>query len=313
MIQLDAEKTAAALPWVELIDALDDGFRQGCTAPLRHLHQFDIPQENSGSLILMPAWISGKYLGVKQVLVIPGNQFRNRPAVTSSYQLYSAVDGELLALIDGEQLTNRRTAAASALAARYLAREDAQHLLMVGCGSLARHLIQAHVAVRPIKQITVWGRHRQRAETMAQEIAQTGAEIEVVESLAACAGEADVISCATLAESPLLKGEWLKPGCHVDLVGAFRPSMRESDDELMRRAKIFVDTREGALEEAGDIIQPLQAGIIDMQDIVADLYELTRGTQAGRQSADEITVFKSVGTALEDLTAAILAYQSSLG
>ncbi|MBT8114915.1 MAG: hypothetical protein KJP04_06025, partial [Arenicella sp.] len=184
---------------------------------------------------------------------------------------------------------------------------------MVGCGGLARHLIQAHVAVRPINRITIWGRHRQRAEAMAQEIAQTGAEIEVVESLAACAGEADVISCATLAESPLLKGEWLKPGCHVDLVGAFRPSMRESDDELMRRAKIFVDTREGALEEAGDIIQPLQAGIIDMEDIVADLYELTRGTQAGRQSADEITVFKSVGTALEDLTAAILAYQSSLG
>lgn len=307
---LDAQQTAAALPWQALIDALKEGFKNGCETPLRHQHQFEIPNESDGTLLLMPAWTSGEYLGVKQILVIPDNAQRNISAVTASYQLSSASTGELLAVMEGNVLTHRRTAAASALASSYLSKTDSAHLLMVGTGGLAPSLIKAHATARPIERVSIWGRNPEKASALAKKINAHGIEATAITELKDSAAQADIISCATLSEAPLIFGDWLSAGTHVDLVGAFKPTMRESDDELMKRASIFVDTREGALSEAGDLVQPLNDGTIKHDNILAELQELTKEQHPGRSNENEITVFKSVGTGLEDLAAAVLAFQS---
>jgi ornithine cyclodeaminase len=259
----------------------------------------------------MPAWEPGGYAGVKVVNVVPGNSERNLPAISAQYLLSDARTGEMLALIDGGELTARRTAAASALAASYLARSDARHLLVLGTGRLASNLIAAHMAVRSIEEVTIWGRSRDKTDELVRSLAdQFPVKMKTAKSLKEALGEADIVSAATLSSEPLIKGAVLKPGTHVDLVGAFKPSMRESDDDLIKRAEIFVDTRDGCLSEGGDIVQPIKSGLLTPGEIKADLYELCRGEHPGRQSDDAITMFKSVGAALEDLAGAILAYQS---
>ena len=219
----------------------------------------------------------------------------------------SAAAGAPLALLDGQALTVWRTAAASALAAGYLARPDSARLLMVGTGALAPHLIQAHATVSPIREVVVWGRRSDRAQAVIDSLDLPDIAFSVADDLAAAVGGADVVSCATISVDPLIQGDWLRPGQHLDLVGAFRPDMRESDDVAVTRARLFVDTRAGALKEGGDLAIPLAAGVIAETDVVADLYDLTRGAAAGRKADDEITLFKSVGAALEDLAAAQLA------
>ena len=219
--------------------------------------------------------------------------------------------GKPLALIDGPSLTLRRTAAASALAARYLAREDCERLLMVGTGALAPHLILAHAAVRPICNVLVWGRNPDKAEKIAKRLDRPDFRVAATTDLEGAARGADIISCATMSRDPLVAGDWLQPGSHLDLVGGFTPEMRETDDAAISKARVFVDTREGALNEAGDIVQPIRSGIIAKDDIAGDLFELTRGKRAGRRFYDQITLFKSVGTALEDLAAAKLAVEAT--
>ena len=305
---LNALETAQALPWDELIDALRNGFKQGCEMPIRQHQSFAIPGEESGTLLLMPAWLPGKYFGTKQVLVIPENGKRGLSSVNATYQLSSAVTGEPLLYLDGNVLTDRRTAAASALASTYLSREESKHLLMVGTGRLASRIVQAHCAARAIDTVSLWGRDTQKSEALAMQIRDLGFKCKVVEDLEAAVKTADIISCATGAKSPLIKGKWLTPGTHIDLVGAFDPSMRETDDEVMRRANIFVDT-DDAIEAAGDITQAIESDAISESDISANLYDLTRGIHKGRCSENEVTVFKSVGTALEDLTAAVMAFE----
>jgi ornithine cyclodeaminase len=220
--------------------------------------------------------------------------------------VFDATTGVPLAAIDGQSLTVLRTAAASALAADYLARADASTLLMVGTGQLAPALVAAHATVRRLSRIMVWGRNPTKAAALADRLRGDGFDATAAADIEGAARRADVISCATLAHEPLVRGAWLKPGAHLDLVGAFTPAMRETDDEAMRRAHIFVDTREGALAEAGDVIQAIAAGAMTAADIAGELSELCRGTVSGRRHDQEITVFKSVGTALEDLAAAEL-------
>ena len=309
MLVLDEAETKNALPFPALINALDAMFRSGVEAPTRHHHEMAVPGEADATLLLMPAWLPGRYFGVKMVSVFPGNTTRGLPSIYGSYLLSSGVTGELLAVLDGGELTARRTASASALASRALSRADSSILLIVGTGRLAVNLIEAHAAVRPIAKILVWGRDRAKAEPIAQRALSLGLEAEIVTDLKQAVTSADIISCATLSETPLIQGAWLKPGTHLDLIGAFKPTMRESDDEAVRRATIFVDTRAGALSEAGDIIQPIRAGVISADDIAADLTDLAGGMHKGRQSADEITLFKSVGASLEDLAGAILALE----
>ncbi len=306
---IDAAGVHAALDYVALADRLTLMFRRGCELPVRHHHTIETPEGADATLLLMPAWRVGGHFGVKMVTVFPGNAAKSLPAVMGLYLLGDANTGAPIALIDGPSLTVRRTAAASALASRYLSRADASTMLMVGAGALAPHLIAAHAATRPIKKVSIWARDPEKARKLAQSFKGAAFSAEVAMNLEAAVGQADVISCATLSREPLVRGAWLKPGAHLDLVGAFTPDMRESDDDAVGRARVFVDTRAGALKEGGDVVQPLKSGILKPESVLADLFELTRGEKQGRVRPDEITLFKSVGTALEDLAAAELAVE----
>jgi ornithine cyclodeaminase len=308
---LSAAEVDAALDDVTLIDRLEAMFRMGCETPLRHHH----PLPHKAMLLLMPAW-TPRHVGIKLVTVFPDNALRSLPSVFGQYVLLDGETGEPKALLDGTMLTKRRTACASGLAARYLAPETASRLLMIGTGALAPHLIRVHAKVRPIHEVAIWGRRPEEAGRLARSLAQSlppalGRAITVrpVTDRKAAVAEADIVSCATLSSEPLVEGDWLREGQHIDLVGAFTPAMRESDDKAVWRARVHVDTRTGALKEGGDIVQPLRNGTIDEDDIIADLFDLARGQQSGRLPGDRtsITLFKSVGTALEDLAAAELA------
>ena len=307
---LDLEATRAALPWADLINAIEAMFAGECVMPLRHHHDVEVPGEANATFLMMPAWVPGRYIGVKVLSVFPDNHLRALPAIFGTYLLSSGKTGEMLMAVEGGELTARRTAATSALAARYLAQPDAEELLVVGAGRLSLNLIQAHASVLPLKRFRIWARRLEAAEKTAAEARALGFAAEAVSNLEAAVRYADIVSCCTLSSEPLVHGEWLKPGAHLDLIGAFKPTMRESDDEAVRRATIFVDTRAGAMSEAGDILQPLKAGVISEADLKADLFDLVAGRHKGRSDDGEITLFKSVGAALEDLAGAILAYET---
>lgn len=316
-MQLNADQVQNALPWDSLIDALRDIFaRADVRSPIRHHHSLEVPGEPTATLLLMPAWIEGEYLGVKQVSVFPGNNARNLPGLNSHYMLSCGRTGRPLAMLDGNELTARRTAAASALASRFLSRADASQLLMVGAGRMARRLIPAHMSVRPIRSVQVWDRHEAVSAALVAELTACGIDARVcrVDRLQEAAATADIISCATMASEPLVFGDWLKPGAHLDLVGSFTPDMRETDNVAMQRCAVFVDTRAGALSESGDLIMPIREGAIGAEKVVAELAELCRGQHAGRAAladADNaLTLFKSVGDSREDLAAAILAFRN---
>ncbi len=311
MLVLDEAQTRSALPWRELIIALEEMFRSNCVMPVRHHHEMEVPGEAPAVMLLMPAWVPGEHIGIKILNLFPDNHRRALPTIIGSYLLSLGKTGEMLAMVEGGELTARRTAATSALAARYLSRADSQTLLVAGTGRLSLNLMQAHAIYRPLNRFLVWGRNESKAEETAAQARALGLAAEAVTDLAGAAGEADIISCATLSDTPLIRGAWLKPGTHLDLVGAFKPSMRESDDEAVIRSSVFVDTRAGALKEGGDLVQPLEAGLIGPDHIRAELADLVQGRHPGRQGDSEITLFKSVGAALEDLAGAILAYRQA--
>jgi ornithine cyclodeaminase len=303
----DAAAVARATPWTALIDALGDAFAAAAVvAPPRGHHAVAVPGEPDRTLLLMPAWTADGATVVKLVNVVPGNAARGLPAIQGAVVVADAASGAWRAVLDGGELTARRTAAASALAARRLARPDAATLLVVGTGRLAPELAAAHAAVRPIRRALVWGRRPEAAEAAAARIRAAGLEAVATADLEAAAGAADVIACATLSEAPLVLGRWLRPGLHLDLVGAFRPVMRETDAEAVARATVFVDTIEGARDEAGDLIRAEAEGRFRFADVAADLAALCAGRHPGRRAPDEITLFKSVGTAIEDFAAARL-------
>lgn len=319
MLMISADGVDRALSFEGLVEALRRTFRDGAIQPVRHHHTVERPDGAASTLLLMPAWTdfnaagtsAGGHIGVKVVTVSPDNNAVAKPAVMGLYLLLDGKTGEPQALIDGQRLTQWRTACASALAATYLAREDAAKLLVVGAGALCPFLAKAHSAVRSIDEIRIWNRTDANAEKAAEALRADGLNVTATTDLDAALGWADIISCATISTEPLVRGARLKPGVHVDLVGGFTPSMREADDETIRRARVHVDTRAGAIKEAGDIVQPLASGVLSERAILADLFELTRGQKPGRQSPDDITLFKSVGAALEDLAAGIAVYEAS--
>jgi ornithine cyclodeaminase/alanine dehydrogenase-like protein (mu-crystallin family) len=308
VLQLDAAALAARLDRRTLIDALDAAFRQPHTVPERKHYEIEaaVPGRRSGTLLLMPAWSTGGSLGIKIVTIYPDNALRALPAVHATYLLLDAATGEQRALLDGGELTLRRTGAASALASRYLSAPLAARLTMVGTGRLAPHLIESHALVRPIREVRIWGRRAERARALAASLARPGLSVDATGELEAAVRWADIVSCATLSRHPLVLGSWLKPGQHLDLVGAFTPEMCEADDEVLARSDLFVDTRTGALAESGEIVGAMARGVIDRAAIRAELSDLPSGAFA-RASPTATTVFKSVGTALEDLVAAQLA------
>lgn len=309
---IDGEALRRQLPYSALISALRDAFCEPAHAPRRHVHV--LSEQESSTLLLMPVWQESKHLGVKLVTVMPDNRSKGQPTVHALFILMDTSTGLPLALMDGEQLTLRRTAAASALASAYLSRQDSQHLLIVGTGQLAPEMAMAHCTARPIRTVSVWGRDASKANAMLHSLREAGInrsiELKVADDLSAASALADIICCATTSKEPLVKLSDVKPGTHIDLVGGFRPDMREADDALVARASVFVDTFDGALAEAGDLVQPMQAGLISREHVLAELACLTNGRHGGRSSDTEITLFKSVGTAIEDLAAARLAWYS---
>lgn len=305
-----AEEIARVLDYEALIEALAHAFCGAMTAPMRHHHTIARPGRDA-TLLVMPAWtLSGeRFIGCKIASIFPDNAALGKPSLHGSFLLISGDTGEPLALMDAGPLTAFRTAAASALAARRLARQDASHLVMVGAGTLAPHLVRAHACVRPIRRVSLWNRSRRRAEELALHLGEAGLDVAVTDDLASAVREADVVSCATLSTEPLIRGAWLKPGAHLDLVGGFTPMMREADDDALRRARVYVDTRTGALKEAGDLVDPIRRGVISEADVQGDLFDLCHGKDKGRRSNGEITLFKSVGASIEDLAAAILVWE----
>lgn len=323
---LSADEVDAALDDLALIDRLDDLFRAGCEMPVRHHHAIVEPTGPGSAdamLLLMPAWTRGRAgtqaasrLGIKVVTVFPDNGKRSLPSIFGQYLLLDGTTGQTLALLDGTMLTKRRTACASGLASRYLSRPGSRRLLMIGTGAMAPELIRVHARVRPIEEVAIWGRRPEAAASLAAALSASlpralgrPIAIRAAADRRPAVAEADIISCATLSAAPLVEGDWLREGQHLDLVGAYTPRMRESDDRAVRRARVYVDTRAGALKEAGDIVQPLANGTIGESHVIGDLHELSRGQCSGRAPDDvtSITLFKSVGAALEDLAAAELA------
>jgi len=305
----DAGATRAALPFDRLVAALQALFALGCEVPARHVHEIATRDGGHFTSLLMPAWLPGRYYGVKTVNIAAGNAALGLPGLHASYLLFDGVTGVPLAVIDGSEITARRTAAASALAAGWLARPDARHLLVVGAGQVARLLPQAHGAVRAIDRISVWARTPQKAQALASEWQAQGLPAQAVTDLQAACAEADIVSCATLATSPLVRGEWLRPGSHLDLIGSYTPAMCEADDACFAGAALYIDTQE-AMTKSGDLLGPLERGVIHPGSVRGTLAELARGTATGRAGDQERTVFKSVGNGLEDLAAAILVWES---
>lgn len=295
-----AEETHRLLDYPSLVEALRELFRRGVDRAERFALEQPLPDGRRNDWLLLPAWQFGRHMGVKLVSVYPENQARGIDSVQGLYLLFDGKTGLPLAAIDGAALTLRKTAANSALAATWLAREDAGTLAMLGAGALGPHLVRAHCAVRPIRRVRIWNRTAARAEAAAAELRdELGLDVAPTAGPEAAIRAADIVSCATMATEPLVKGAWLAPGTHVDLVGGFREDMREADDEAVRRARIFVDARFTATR-AGDISQPLASGLVTDADI-ADSFELARGLKPGRRSPDEITLFKSGGGGHEDL------------
>jgi len=299
-----------ALSFPALIDALSEAFRGDVVTPVRHHHEIERPGAD-GTLLLMPAWTGPAtpdgYVGVKVVSVFPDNGTKNLPSVLGTYLLMRGETGEPVAALDGTRLTVWRTAAASALAARYLARPDAARMVMVGAGALAPFLIRAHVSGRPIREVSLWNHRPERAESLAAELRDEGLPVTAVTDLEAAVRAADLVSCATLSTAPVVRGAWLKQGAHLDLVGAFNLKMREADDEALRRADVYIDTP-AARTEGGDVALALQSGAIAPDHVRGTLADLCR--RPPQRAGEAITAFKSVGTALEDLAAAMLVWRS---
>lgn len=307
---LNQAQTLQHLPFPGLIDAIEQMFIEGCTVPLRHNHSVEgADGDNGGIMLLMPAWQSGKRLGIKTVSIFPGNQAKGLPGLHSVFILYDAATGKPLSILDGDVITSRRTAAASALAARWLSRPDAHRLLVVGAGRVASLLADAYRCVRPIDTVQVWDINAEAAARLVSQLEASGLRASVATDLESAVREADIVTCATLSNAPLIHGAWLQPGTHLDLIGSFTPTMIESDPECFRHATTFVDTPE-ALMKAGDLLEAIKAGTLKPEAVAANLEELCRGQHPGRRDAQEITAYKAVGTALEDIAAASLAFDS---
>ena len=314
---VSAADVDAHLNFPDLIDALDAAFANPPIQPVRHHHTIEGAQGTNNTLLLMPAWhdmkygdVNDAYLGVKIVTVAPDNGQKSLPAVMGTYLLMRAATGEVLAAIDGQRLTVWRTAAASALAARYLARPNSAVLAMMGAGALAPFLVKAHASVRPIKKVIIWNRSRSAATRLAAELSRDGFETSVTLDADEAVAQGDIVSAATLSTIPIIRGAVIKSGAHIDLVGAFTPLMRETDDQAVSRAEVYVDTRAGALKEGGDLVQAIASGAFSANLVRGELSELAQKTISFERSANSVTLFKSVGAALEDLAAATLLWNS---
>jgi ornithine cyclodeaminase/alanine dehydrogenase-like protein (mu-crystallin family) len=300
---ISAQEIGALASYNDFVECLRDGFRTQIETPVRHHHETSAVT----TLLLMPAW-SAEFTGIKTVTVKTDNAALGVPTVQGAYLLIDNATGTPVAIMDGTELTRRRTAAASALASDYLSRKDSSTLLLIGAGALGAHFAWAHAAVRPIQTVLIYNRTLEKSEALAAELKSDGCEARAVTDLQFAMAEADIISGITSSTQAIIKGAWVKPGTHIDLAGAFKPTMRETDAEAVGRSRVYVDTRHGAEAEAGDLIQAQVEGQFEFNQIQGDLFQLCQAKMLGRKTEDEITLFKSCGTALEDLAAAVMVH-----
>jgi len=309
----DVAEIDAALSYPGLIDILDDAFRSEVIAPKRGQYAIQRPDETDAILLTMPAWsgpdVANPYIGTKIVSVFFGNGKRNLPGVMGAYVLMDGATGKPLAVMDGNRLTTWRTAAASALASRYMSNPAASRMLMVGAGALAPFIIKAHRSVRPLTEIAVWARRPEAAEATVAELANDGIEARATTDLEGEARTADIISCATNATEPLIHGHWLKREAHLDLIGGFTMQMREADADALHRARVIVDSSK-AIDEGGDVAVAIAEGSYSADKVAGTLADLCHGRIAGPVEGGGITLFKSVGVALEDLAAAVAVWEN---
>lgn len=298
MQNFTAEYIQSNFSYRKFIPFLADFLSKKITVPQRnHLDM----EENT--LLLMPAW-DDQYCGVKIATACPGNRALGKPSIHAVYTLFDVKTGEPQAQMDGKILTNKRTAAASALASQYLSKPDSNRLLVLGNGALCPELIHAHVSVRPISDVKIWGRNQANVEQVIEDNEWGNVSVTFCDDLPEVAHNVDIISCCTGTIEPILNGEWLSQGTHLDLVGSYRPDMREVDDEAIRHSKVYIDNPT-AVFECGDIAIPIENGLLNKNDIQGTLADLVMDKCEGRRGEKEITLFKSVGFALEDLAGAV--------
>ncbi len=290
-------------PYEPLIQAMAKGLLEPIESPSRMVLN---PNHDASAVLIMPAWRPHGILGTKIVSIWPGNNAKNKPAVSAVYVVTSCDDGQTQAVIDGTELTLRRTAATAALGAQLLARPNSQKLAVLGTGALSMPLVMAHLSCFDLSEVTIWGRSLDKAQAVVDALSPMGISAIAMCDLQHTLANTDIVAAATTATQPFIRSEWVKPGTHLGLMGAFTPHMAEAEPQLLPKTRLFVDSREAVMQKGGEVLQALQQGLIADADVLGELADLLAPSpkMAGRMSDQDITVFKSVGFAALDLIAA---------
>lgn len=295
--QITYNEAIEYLSWADAVEALREGHR----LPRAQVADMFLGPGDA-TLLSRGAWIEGLGFGVKSVTVFDDNPRQGLPTIQGGMLVFEPKNGCLEAVIEGRLVTEIKTAADSVFGATYLARPDSRQLLIVGGGTVARSLIKAYTAMFPgLERVSIWTRRPEQARALAAEWQSWAFTVDAVTDLAGAVGRADIISCATMAREPVLRGAWIRPGTHVDLIGAYKADMREADDDLISSAALYVDSRETTIHHIGELMIPLASGAITEGSLLGDLYDLAKDSATARSSPDEITVFKNGGGAHLDL------------
>ena len=313
MLMLDAEKILNCLPFTTLVDELAAMHRQPIGLVDEMLMESKDTDGNLNHFFIRSGWQPEQAVGAKVISIFPrNNQKREWPSIQAVYILFEGQNGTPIACLDGTALTWIKTAADSALGSQLLSRENIESMLMIGAGQMAPHLVRAHCEVRPsLNQVQIWNRTVDKAESLCQTLANQFPQIRFTATteIETAIRETDLICSAIGLKQPIIRGEWLRPGTHVDLIGAYTPEMREADDECLRRGSLFVDARETTINHIGELMIPLAQGVITESDVLADLSDLCQQRHPGRRSEDEITLFKNGGGGHLDLMCARILHQ----
>jgi len=308
---ISAEQVHASLSYPALIDSLQQAFAGEFTMPPRKVFLLDEPSGSHDAFALLPSW-SEDLIGVKAFTYFPGAEPPYK-SLYSKIMLFDRQHGEPVALVDGTSVTFWRTAGVSGLASRLLSREDSSTLLMIGTGNLAPYIIRAQASVRPLKRVLVWGRTAENAAAVASQMNSelAGVEVSTTPGIEAACAEADIIVSATGSHEPLVQGDWVRPGTHTDFIGNHHATKRECDTALVVKSKVYADSFDNCFREAGEVLVPISEGAITKDHVLAELTRMCAGNATLRTSPTEITLFKSIGMALSDLTGAGAAYRSA--
>lgn len=295
--QITFDAADPLLNWQDIARSIEDGH----SFPRAEIRD-SFTKRGQDTLLVRSAWIDGMGIAVKTATVFPENQEHGEPSINGGLMLFADLTGTMEAVVDFHLVTKWKTAGDSLLAAQRLARKDSRTMLILGAGNVAETLVSAYSSQFPDLKFTIWSRRKSSAESFVRKLGGT-ADLGVTDDLPAAVEEADIIASATMSTEPLIRGEWLRAGQHLDLIGAYRPDMREADDRALQRASIFVDSRDTTLPHIGELLVPLKTGAIRAEDVLADFYDIRDGLFE-RSSPEEITLFKNGGGAHMDLMTA---------